>query len=244
MVAARGSSSFLDGAQVTHPLPSLRRFLCQSLVDQYSGCICDTQGTLTSSSLPQTMRDVTVATFCSIQHQDPGSGVLWKFWKCAKEKPERRQGAASVLKCNEPADMETLNSLILKKVSSLFCPKLLFHLVFVQVLSLKSVPNVYTEQLKRNTDAQKTPSSDVTAVDNYSEVNFKNSYSVFLSETKVWDSLLQSPLPPPPLPSRHRDQSKPPSRPSRSFRPTANPPRPPPRPPYPSTNIRKAGPTV
>ena len=121
VVAARGSSSFLDGAQVTRPpLPSLRSFLCQSLVDQYSGCICDAQGTLTSCSLPQTMRDVTVATFCSIQHQDPGSGVLWKFWKCAKEKPERRQGAASVLKCNDPADMETLNGLILKKASSLF----------------------------------------------------------------------------------------------------------------------------
>ena len=71
------------------------------------------------------MRDVSVAKFCSIQQQDPGSGVLWKFWKGAKVKPEVKQAASSVLKCNDPADLEALNSLILKKVNYPHNPKLL-----------------------------------------------------------------------------------------------------------------------
>ena len=69
------------------------------------------------SSLARTMRDLTVATFCSIQQQDPGSGLFWKLWKCTKVKAESKQGTTSVLKCNDPADLEALNSLILKKVS-------------------------------------------------------------------------------------------------------------------------------
>ena len=45
------------------------------------------------------------------------------------------------------------------------------------MLSLKSIPNVYnTEQLKWTTDVQRTPSSDVTAIDNYSEVNLERNY--------------------------------------------------------------------
>ena len=87
-------------------------------------------------------------------------------------KPEKNQGAAPVLKCNDPADLEALNSLILKKVTHCLYPKLL--LIFSKVLSLKSIPNVYTERPKGNTDAQRTPSSDVTAIDNYCEVNLNN----------------------------------------------------------------------
>ena len=108
----------------------------------------------------QTMRDVTIATFCSSRHQDPGQGVLWKFWKCTKVKQENKGGAPSVLKCNNPADLEALNSLILKKVSSrVYWSKYHFNLNNSQVISLKSVPNVYTEQMKLN---QRSLSSDVT----------------------------------------------------------------------------------
>ena len=98
------------------------------------------------------MRDVTIATFCSSRHQDPGQGVLWKFWKCTKVKQENKGGAPSVLKCNNPADLEALNSLILKKVSSrVYWSKYHFNLNNSQVISLKSVPNVYTEQMKLKT---------------------------------------------------------------------------------------------
>ena len=120
------------------------------------------------------MRDVSAAKFCSIQQQDPGSGALWKFWKCAKVKPEIKQAASSVLKCNDPADLEALNSLILKKVNYPLIKNSLNSKSFSQVLSLKSIPNVYTEQLKPNMDSLRNPSSDVTAINNYSEVNFKN----------------------------------------------------------------------
>ena len=123
------------------------------------------------SSLARTMRDLTVATFCSIQQQDPGSGLFWKLWKCTKVKAESKQGTTSVLKCNDPADLEALNSLILKKVSCHIPLIQNSNPSYAQVLSLKCIPNVYTEQLKRNTDAQTTPSFDVTAIDNYSEVN-------------------------------------------------------------------------
>ena len=121
------------------------------------------------------MRDVTIATFCSSRHQDPGQGVLWKFWKCTKVKQENKGGAPSVLKCNNPADLEALNSLILKKVSSrVYWSKYHFNLNNSQVISLKSVPNVYTEQMKLN---QRSLSSDVTAVDNYSEVDLQNLFA-------------------------------------------------------------------
>ena len=121
------------------------------------------------------MRDVTIATFCSSRHQDPGQGVLWKFWKCTKVKQENKGGAPSVLKCNNPADLEALNSLILKKVSSrVYWSKYHFNLNNSQVISLKGVPNVYTEQMKLN---QRSLSSDVTAVDNYSEVDLQNLFA-------------------------------------------------------------------
>ena len=122
VVAARGTSSFLDGPQVTIP-----SFEASS---SCSPCIAVAYATPRGRRLPpvllqQTMRDASVAKFCSIQQQDPGSGALWKFWKCAKVKPEIKQAASSVLKCNDPADLEALNSLILKKVNYSLNPKLL-----------------------------------------------------------------------------------------------------------------------
>ena len=70
-----------------------------------------------------------------------------------------------ILKCNNSSDVETLNGLIMRKVCS-----------------LKSVPNVYTENQTNTTRATLE-----VANDNYAE---------------VFDSLVHPPSPPPPLPSR------------------------------------------
>ena len=169
MMAARGSF------QVTQPSLPPPHPQQQSMVNQYTGCMYMRHPKRGPKSPLQTMRDVTIATFCSSRHQDPGQGVLWKFWKCTKVKQENKGGAPSVLKCNNPADLEALNSLILKKVSSrVYWSKYHFNLNNSQVISLKSVPNVYTEQMKLN---QRSLSSDVTAVDNYSEVDLQNLFA-------------------------------------------------------------------
>ena len=146
MMAARGSF------QVTQPSLPPPHPQQQSMVNQYTGCMYMRHPKRGPKSPLQTMRDVTIATFCSSRHQDPGQGVLWKFWKCTKVKQENKGGAPSVLKCNNPADLEALNSLILKKVSSrVYWSKYHFNLNNSQVISLKSVPNVYTEQMKLKT---------------------------------------------------------------------------------------------
>ena len=45
------------------------------------------------------------------------NGVLWKFWKCPKlDQGRKRAGASPVLNWNDPADLETINDLILRKV--------------------------------------------------------------------------------------------------------------------------------